>query len=71
MTLQFDDVTVKTIHKRSGFTIRMKIIDDDDDDDDRGASTHPRNLGNHVIVRFTDRPSAPQVNQCSISKLSS
>ena len=70
MTLQFDDVTVKTIHKRSVFTIIMKIIDDDDDDDG-GASTHPRNLGNHVIVRFTDRPSAPQVNQCSILTLSS
>ena len=30
-------------------------------------STHPRKFGNHVTDRPTDRPSAPQANQCKIS----
>ena len=30
------------------------------------SSPHPRNFGNHVIVRPTDRPSAPQAYQSKI-----
>ena len=30
-------------------------------------SVHPRNFGSHVSVRPSDRPSAPQGNQCEIS----